>query len=152
MRAGCTVEQPSARTGPRCEAEVGTHARRSRACDSSNQPLTGTFPLAGFAEAYDGPSSKPQIFEMHKKICKSSWNGGGKPPEKCVSLKVARSEPQHPRRLHLRQRAHLGEHVRRHVAVDLDQRDGVAAGRFAADMEGRDVDAGVAHASTRTCR
>ena len=35
--------------------------------DSSNQPLTGTFPLAGFAEAYDGPSSKPQIFEMQQK-------------------------------------------------------------------------------------
>ena len=53
------------------------------------------------------------------------------------------SEPQRPRLLHLRQGAHLGRHVGRQLAVDLDQRDGVAAGRFAADMEGRDIDAGV---------
>ena len=43
--------------------------------------------------------------------------------------------------LDLRQRLHLGEHVRRHRAVDLDQRDGVAARRVAAEVEGGDVDA-----------
>src|ERR1700721_3147846 len=55
-----------------------------------------------------------------------------------------RSELQRPRLLHLRQRAHLGEHVGGQLAVDLDQRDRVAAGRLATDMEGRDVDAGFA--------
>src|SRR5215472_16301559 len=54
------------------------------------------------------------------------------------------SELQRPRLLHLRQRPHLGEHVGRKLAVDLDQGYGVAPGRLAADMEGRDVDAGVA--------
>jgi len=43
--------------------------------------------------------------------------------------------------LHLGQRAHLSQHLGRQLAVDLDQRDGVAAGRFAADMESGDVDA-----------
>src|SRR5829696_4251292 len=33
--------------------------------------------------------------------------------------------------LHLRQRADLREHVGGYLAVDLDQRNGVAAGRFA---------------------
>src|SRR5215471_14466887 len=42
--------------------------------------------------------------------------------------------------LDLRQGLHLGEDVRRHCAVDLDQRDGVTARRGAAKMEGRDVD------------
>ena len=46
----------------------------------------------------------------------------------------------------------LREHVRRHLAVDLDQRDGVAARRFAADVEGRDVDAGVAQRGGEACR
>ena len=38
-------------------------------------------------------------------------------------------ERQRPRLLHLRQRAHLGEHLRRQHAVDLDQRNGIAARR-----------------------
>ena len=46
--------------------------------------------------------------------------------------------------LHLRQRLHLGQEIGRHRAVDLDQRDGVAALLDAAEMEGRDVDLGVA--------
>src|SRR5262249_20646687 len=54
-----------------------------------------------------------------------------------------RSEFQRPGLLHLRQRAHRGQHLRGQVAVDLNQRNGVAAGHVAADMEGRDVDAGV---------
>ena len=48
------------------------------------------------------------------------------------------------RLLHLRQRPHLGQHLGRQLAVDLDQRDGVAARRLAAEVEGGDVDAGVA--------
>src|SRR5689334_1354970 len=54
-----------------------------------------------------------------------------------------RLERQWPRLLHLRQCAHLGEHLRRQHAVDLDQRNGIAAGRLASDMERRDVDTGV---------
>ena len=37
-------------------------------------------------------------------------------------------------------------------AVDLDQRDRVAARRFTADVERRDVDAGVAERARRSCR
>src|SRR6202047_3253410 len=58
--------------------------------------------------------------------------------------KAAALEHQRLRLLHLRQRLHLAEHVRRHRAVDLDQRDGVAARLVAAEMEGRDVDLGIA--------
>src|SRR3954471_4663892 len=50
------------------------------------------------------------------------------------------SERQRLDLLDLRQGLHLGEQVRRHRAVDLDQRDGIAAGRDAAEMEGRDID------------
>src|SRR5262249_49020526 len=50
---------------------------------------------------------------------------------------------QRSRLLHLRQRTHGGEHLRRQVAIDLDQRNGIAAGRVAADVERGDVDAGV---------
>ena len=46
--------------------------------------------------------------------------------------------------LHLRQRPYRSEDPRRQLAVDLDQRNGVAAGRFAAHVEGRDVNTGVA--------
>ena len=46
----------------------------------------------------------------------------------------------------------LASSVGRHGAVDLDQRDGVAARRVAAEMEGRDVDPGVAEQRARTCR
>src|SRR5947208_13374818 len=46
--------------------------------------------------------------------------------------------------LDLRQRLHLGEDLGWHRAVDLDQRDGVAALLGAAEMEGRDVDLGIA--------
>src|SRR4051812_30947624 len=53
------------------------------------------------------------------------------------------SELQRLRLLYLRQRPHAGEHIQWQFAVDLDQRDGVAARRFAADMEGRDIDAGI---------
>ncbi len=48
--------------------------------------------------------------------------------------------------------AHRVQHLRRQFAVDLDQRDGVAAGRLAADMEGRDVDAGLAQRRGEACR
>src|ERR1700683_5114355 len=54
------------------------------------------------------------------------------------------SEPQCPGLLHLRQSAHLRENVGRQFAIDLDQRDGAAARRFTAYVEGRDVDAGIA--------
>src|SRR6185312_12598368 len=40
----------------------------------------------------------------------------------------------------LGQPLYLGEHPRRHRAIDFDQRDGVAALLDAAEMEGRDVD------------
>jgi hypothetical protein len=46
--------------------------------------------------------------------------------------------------LHLRQCAHLGQHFIGEFAVDLDQRHRVAADCFASDVEGGDVDAGVA--------
>src|SRR6202035_2048012 len=46
--------------------------------------------------------------------------------------------------LDLRQRLHLGKHLRRHRPVNLDQRDGIAALLVAAQMEGRDVDVAVA--------
>src|SRR6202043_3087069 len=57
---------------------------------------------------------------------------------------AASSKSQLLRLLYLRQRLHLGEHVCRHIAVDLDEGDGVRARRIAADVESRDVDAGVA--------
>ncbi len=57
---------------------------------------------------------------------------------------VTISERQRLGLLDLRQRLYLGEHVRRHGAIDLDQRDGVAALLGAAEMEGRDVDLGIA--------
>jgi invasion protein IalB len=58
---------------------------------ANNQALIGTFPLAGFAEAYDGPSSKPQIFEMSQKDLQAELErrrkaaGAGEPrkPEGC---------------------------------------------------------------------
>ena len=50
--------------------------------------------------------------------------------------------------LHLGPRAHLGEHLGGKTAVDLDQRDGIAAGHFATDMEGGDIDVSLAHMST----
>src|SRR5262245_16751119 len=46
--------------------------------------------------------------------------------------------------LDVRQLQHFAEHFGRHRPVHLHQRNGVAAGRFAADVEGRDVDAGIA--------
>ena len=46
--------------------------------------------------------------------------------------------------LHLRQGTDFRQHVGRQFAVDLDQRNRRAAGRLAADMEGGDVDAGLA--------
>jgi hypothetical protein len=46
--------------------------------------------------------------------------------------------------LDLRQLLHLGQHVRRHHAIDLDQRDGVAALAVAAEVEGGDVDLRIA--------
>src|SRR3979490_2692432 len=52
--------------------------------------------------------------------------------------------------LHLRQRLHLGQPIVRHRAVDLDQRDGVAALLVAAEMEGRDVDLGIAEQAGKT--
>src|SRR5579864_2665295 len=45
--------------------------------------------------------------------------------------------------LHVRNLPHFGEHLGRHAAVDLDQRDGVAALRLAAEMKRRDIDAGL---------
>jgi hypothetical protein len=59
-------------------------------------------------------------------------------------VKSPSSEHQRLGLLDLRQRLHLGEHGRRHRAVDLDQRDGVPTRLVAAEMEGRDVDFGVA--------
>ena len=50
---------------------------------------------------------------------------------------------------HLRQPADLVQHVVRDRAVDLDQGDGVAARAVAAEMEGRDVDLGVAQVRPR---
>ena len=46
--------------------------------------------------------------------------------------------------LHLGQRPHFRKHVLGKLSVDLDERNGAAARRFAADVEGRDVDAGLA--------
>ena len=53
-------------------------------------------------------------------------------------------KPQRLRLLHLRQRPHLGKYVCGQFAIDLDQRDRVAAGRVAPDMESRNIDAGIA--------
>src|SRR3954470_22140399 len=50
------------------------------------------------------------------------------------------SKLQRPGRLHLRQRAHLGEHLGRQFAINLDQRNRIAARRLPADMERRNVD------------
>src|SRR4051812_20279600 len=61
-----------------------------------------------------------------------------------VSPSVTTSELQRLGLLHLRQRPDLGEHSVGQFAVDFDQRDGAAARRLAADMEGGDVDAGLA--------
>ena len=46
--------------------------------------------------------------------------------------------------LHLRQRADLGQQGLGQLAVDLDQRHRIASGCIAADMKGRDIDAGLA--------
>ena len=69
-------------------------------------------------------------------------------------LRVLARKSEHQRLglLDLRQRLHLGEHVGRHRAVDLDQRDGVAARLVAAEMEGRDVDAWRRRAGRRSGR
>src|SRR2546423_6260394 len=48
-----------------------------------------------------------------------------------------KSEFQRPGRLHLRQGPHLGEHVGRKISVDLDQRNGIAAGGLAGHEIGR---------------
>src|SRR5215831_18106778 len=45
--------------------------------------------------------------------------------------------------LDLGQALHLDQHVRRDRAVDLDQRDGVAALLDAAEMEGGDIELGI---------
>src|SRR5581483_12517109 len=46
--------------------------------------------------------------------------------------------------LHLRQRLHLLQYLRRQFAVDRDQGDSIAAGRLAADVKGGDVDPSLA--------
>src|SRR5262245_61302583 len=53
-------------------------------------------------------------------------------------------ERQAFRLLHLRQLLHRGEHCFRHRLIDLDKADGVLALGQAAQMEGRDIDAGIA--------
>ena len=72
---------------------------------------------------------------------------GGAAPEEQLRGPPARPrlELERPRLLYLRQRAYAGEYIRRQFTVDLDQCDRVAAGRVASNVEGRDVDAGVAH-------
>ena len=54
------------------------------------------------------------------------------------------SEPERLDPHHVGQGAHLFQHLFAGGLVDLDQGDGVAAGRAAAQVERRDVDAGVA--------
>src|SRR6516165_6094637 len=54
------------------------------------------------------------------------------------------SEQQHFGLLDLRQGLHLGEHIGRHRAVDLDQSDRVTARGAATEMKGRNVDFGIA--------
>src|SRR6188472_87380 len=54
-----------------------------------------------------------------------------------------RSEGQHLGLLDLRQRLYLGENVLRYAAVDLDQRDGIATLAVTAEIECRDVEAGI---------
>src|SRR5262245_23358745 len=63
-----------------------------------------------------------------------------------TTLAIVRSslESQGSCLTHLRQRLDGGEHRRRHRAIDLDQRDGIAARLVAAEMEGRDIDAAIA--------
>src|SRR5260370_24197458 len=53
-------------------------------------------------------------------------------------LKLERSDL-----LYIRNLPHLRQCLRRHVAIDFDQRNGVAALRVAPEMEGRDIDAGL---------
>src|SRR5271163_1705772 len=57
---------------------------------------------------------------------------------------AAASEPQRLCLLHLGQRLDPAQQLGGDLAVDLDQRDGVGAGGIAAEMEGGDVDAGIA--------
>src|SRR6476660_2502496 len=65
-----------------------------------------------------------------------------------TELAVSRPSERHlelerPRLLDLRQRAHGGKHSRRQLPVDFNERNGIAARRIAADMKGRDIDAGI---------
>src|SRR5215470_13566801 len=62
----------------------------------------------------------------------------------CGFCDLAASKPQRLRLLHLGQRLHLGEDLRRDIAIHLDQRHRIGARRLAADMERRDIDAGLA--------
>src|SRR5579884_1570347 len=62
---------------------------------------------------------------------------------RCRRRPAPRSEAERLGLLHLGQRADLGEHLFRQLAVDLDQGDRAAARLVAADMEGGDVDPGI---------
>src|SRR5580765_6738378 len=68
----------------------------------------------------------------------------GKTTRSPVIWNISGSEYQGLGLLDLRQRLHLGEYIGRHGAVDLDQGDGVAALLDPAEMEGRDIELGVA--------
>src|SRR3984893_9628770 len=57
------------------------------------------------------------------------------------------SERQCAHALHVRELPDLLHDIGRHRTIDLDQRDRVAAGRLASEMEGGDVDAGIAENS-----
>src|SRR4029078_89580 len=67
-----------------------------------------------------------------------------KMPKKWARKNICISENQRLRLLDLRQRLHLGEHLRGNGAVDLEQRNGSDAMPDAAEMEGGDVDPGIA--------
>jgi len=62
----CTAEQQAAARDLVARLKFG-RTISVHGVDANNQALIGTFPLAGFAEAYDGPSTKPQIFETRDK-------------------------------------------------------------------------------------
>src|SRR5205085_8167036 len=82
---------------------------------------------------------------------------GSVPPTKiateCSAIRQARrirctapasSKRERPRLFHMRQFRYLGEYRGGDFLIDLDEADGIGAGRLAAQMAGRDVDAGIA--------
>src|SRR5262249_14472414 len=111
---------------------VGSASPRNRLTKRRSRGDIGAIGREGRANGDSGPlATEPSGFARVSR--QGSWQ----------RLSPPRSKLQRPRLLHLRQCAHLGEYVGRQLAVDLDERDGVATGCITADMDGRDIDTGV---------